>query len=299
MNLYHLYYFKTLAGLEHYTKAAEELAITQPSLSHAIANLEDELGVYLFEKKGRNVKLTRDGKIFLDYVDNSLEILEAGIKRMTDSKMGYGTVDIGVLRSMGTTLLPSIIKDFLKQNPNLDINFNISTDTGMSQDIIRGLMTRKYEIVFCSKILEHKDIYFIPVARQELVLIVPENHPLSEFDEVDLIDTLEYPYIAFRKNSGLYGIINNLYEKLGKKPQNISYKVEEDQVAAGLVSAGFGISVVPDMNLLDTLKLKKIKIKSPKWDRLLYVGILKDSKLTMATKKFYEFIIDQGNLYEF
>ena len=65
MNLYHLRYFVTLAKLEHYTKAAEELCITQPSLSHAISLLEKELGVTLFQKEGRNIVLTKCGKIFL------------------------------------------------------------------------------------------------------------------------------------------------------------------------------------------------------------------------------------------
>ena len=66
MNLYHLRYFVTLAHLEHYTKAADVLAITQPSLSHAISSLEEELGVKLFEKNGRNVSLTKYGKSFLE-----------------------------------------------------------------------------------------------------------------------------------------------------------------------------------------------------------------------------------------
>ena len=76
MNLYHLRYFVTLAHLEHYTKAAENLSITQPSLSHAISLLENELGVALFEKEGRNIVLTKYGKIFLKDVEKLLEILD-------------------------------------------------------------------------------------------------------------------------------------------------------------------------------------------------------------------------------
>ena len=65
MNLNQLHYFVTLAYMEHYTKAAKQLSITQPSLSHAIGMLEQELGTYLFEKQGRNVVLTKYGKVFL------------------------------------------------------------------------------------------------------------------------------------------------------------------------------------------------------------------------------------------
>lgn len=81
MNLNQLYYFATLAQVEHYTKAAEMLSITQPSLSHAISMLEQELGTTLFEKRGRNVALTKYGKVFREYVQESLSILDSGVKR--------------------------------------------------------------------------------------------------------------------------------------------------------------------------------------------------------------------------
>ena len=80
MNLNHLYYFKTLAGLEHYAKAAKELNISQPSLSYAIAGLEKELGVPLFRKKGRNVALTSYGKAFEEYVTIAIAQLEDGVR---------------------------------------------------------------------------------------------------------------------------------------------------------------------------------------------------------------------------
>ena len=79
MNLYHLRYFSTLAHIEHYTKAADILAITQPSLSYAISTLEEELGVKLFEKNGRNVTLTKYGKVFLNDVEEVLNRLDSSV----------------------------------------------------------------------------------------------------------------------------------------------------------------------------------------------------------------------------
>lgn len=82
MNLNHLQYFRVLARLEHYTQAAKELSITQPSLSHAISSLENDLNTYLFEKEGRNIKLTKYGRFFLEYVENALNELEIGEKNL-------------------------------------------------------------------------------------------------------------------------------------------------------------------------------------------------------------------------
>lgn len=82
MNLYQLRYFSVLAGTQHYGKAAEKLCIAQPSLSQAISQLEQELGVQLFERKGRSSSLTSAGEQFLTYVNKSLAILDNGISAM-------------------------------------------------------------------------------------------------------------------------------------------------------------------------------------------------------------------------
>ena len=86
MNLSHLQYFRELAQVQHYTKAAHNLFISQPTLSHSIASLEDELGVKLFEKNGRTVKLTDDGALFAQYVERSLDAL--GWNRRTRKTQG-------------------------------------------------------------------------------------------------------------------------------------------------------------------------------------------------------------------
>lgn len=84
MNLQQLYYFKTIAQLEHYTKAAEQLNVSQSRLSHAIGDLEKELQVTLFVHQGRNVKLTRCGAFLLEYVSQSLDILDRGLEKLSD-----------------------------------------------------------------------------------------------------------------------------------------------------------------------------------------------------------------------
>ena len=97
MNLYHLRYFVTLAHLEHYTKAADVLAITQPSLSHAISSLEEELGVKLFEKNGRNVSLTKYGKTFLGDVEETLNRLDSSVNGLQLAGKGEGQIDVAFL----------------------------------------------------------------------------------------------------------------------------------------------------------------------------------------------------------
>lgn len=290
MNLYHLRYFVTLAEIEHYTKAAEILSITQPSLSHAIINLEEELGIKLFEKEGRNIVLTRDGKDFLYDVKNSLEILDKSIKKMEMLGKGNGVVNIAFLRIMGTFFLPKAIKNFISKNKGKKIHFNLHTDTGMSLDLLEGVKNRKYDIAFCSKFEDDPLIEFTPVSSQNLILAVNPKHPLAKKSSIDLKETLGYPYIMFKKKSGLRHVTDLLFTKIGGFPENVIFETEEDQIIAGFVAEGFGIAILPDMEILDVLGIKKIKIKNSSWERKLYMAVLKNSYQTKAVKNFCDFI---------
>ena len=155
MNLYHLRYFVTLAHLEHYTRAAELLSITQPSLSHAISSLEKELGVKLFEKEGRNVVLTKCGQAFLEDVEQALDILDSSISSLQMTGSGEGLIDIGVLRTLSTNLVPNIVRSYLDSHPDRQVDFRFHNSTGLTPDIIAELKERKYDIAFCS-MMEHE-----------------------------------------------------------------------------------------------------------------------------------------------
>lgn len=288
MNLYHLRYFVTMAHLQHYTKAAEELLITQPSLSNAISSLEAELGVTLFEKEGRNVVLTKCGKIFLEEVEKSLEILDLGVSRLKMIGRGEGKIEIAFLSTLGTNLVPGIVQNFLHMNQDKSIEFNFNT--GVTLDIIEGLKSNKYDIAFCSKVEKEPSIEFIPIAQQELVLIVPKNHELSTREKIDLKDTVEYPQIIFGKRSGLRQVVDGLFEKIGEKPK-ILYEVEEDQVIAGLVSKEFGIAVVPNMPILKFMDVKVIKIESPSWERNFYLATMKNKYHAPVIQEFKSFVM--------
>lgn len=212
MNLHHLRYFVTLAHMEHYTKAAEKLLITQPSLSHAISSLEQELGIPLFEKEGRNIGLSKAGKVFLDYVEESLDMIDAGVATTKKAANGEGQIDLAFLQTLGTSLIPKLVQEFLQTEPEKQIDFIFHT--GVSIDIIQGLKEKKFDIGICSKLENERNIHFTPIAKQELVLIVPKSHPLAEKDWIDLIETVDYPHIAFSKKVVCVQLSMSYSEKL-------------------------------------------------------------------------------------
>ena len=117
MNLFYLRYFVTLAHVQQYTKAAEQLCIAQPSLSHAISQLEKELGLPLFEKSGRKTTLTRFGEEFLICAEQTLATLDAGIASMQRSARGEGLIRLGFLRTLGVEFIPKLAAAFLREIP--------------------------------------------------------------------------------------------------------------------------------------------------------------------------------------
>ena len=164
MNLYHLRYFVTLAHMEHYTRAADLLAITQPSLSHAISSLESELGVKLFKKNGRNVTLTKYGKSFLTDAEDVLQKLDASVGSLQLAGKGEGHIDIAFLRTLGSDFVPRILRRFLDENQGKQIDFALHCDKVITNEILKGIKEQKYDIGFCSKINDEPLIEFIPVA---------------------------------------------------------------------------------------------------------------------------------------
>ena len=290
MNLNHLNYFRVLAKLEHYTQAAEELSITQPSLSHAMASLEKDLGTYLFEKQGRNIKLTKYGKIYFEYVDRSLSELEKGEKKLRElTNVSTGTVELGYIYTLGPNFVPQLIKNFSLVEENKNIKFSFGQ--GTTKTLIEGLKSEKFDMVFCSFVENEPDIEFVPIAHEELVLIVSNDHPLANKESIDLMEVEEYPFIYFSEKSGIRPLIDNLFKKVNITP-NIICEVEEDNAVAGLVEINYGIAVLPKISSLKHYNVKVLPIVNPKHERFIYLAALKNRYLTPSVSLFKKYSIE-------
>ncbi|MFD1349467.1 LysR family transcriptional regulator [Oceanobacillus caeni] len=290
MNLKHLEYFRLLAEVKHYTLAAEQLSIAQPSLTYAISELEKELGVYLFERNGRNIRLTKYGNIFLEYVDKSLNTLEDGRRTLDDLvSPTKGKIDLSFIYTLGSKFVPVMVKNFLSQKNYQDISFSFSQ--GTTQSLIEGLKSDKYDLALCSFVEEEKEIDFIPLFKQELVLVVPSNHPLAEFTSIDLKEAEPYPFVSFNKKSGLRDIMNQLFREAQIRP-NIACEVEEDSAAIGLVSMNYGIALMPNIWMLKHFDVKVLTINNPLYERIIYMASLKNQYVRPVVHLFKDFAED-------
>ena len=289
MNLNHLHYFRILARTEHYTQAAKELSITQPSLSHAISTLEKDLGTYLFEKHGRNVRLTKYGRFFLTYVNNALDQLEIGERKLHDlTSSSNGVIDLGFIYTLGAHIMPNLIKDFLSNEEYKNISFSLFQ--GTTSNIITGLKNEKFDLGFCSFVENEPDIDFVPILEEELVLIVSQDHELASLDSIDLKDMENYSFIFFNKESGIRPLIDNLFNKVNITPKIIC-EVEEDSAILGLVSVNYGIAIIPNISLIKNFDVKALPINNPVIKRYIYLTSIKNKYISPSANQFRNYIL--------
>ena len=288
MNLDYLRYFVKLAQVGHYTRASEQLNISQPSLSHAVRQLEEELGVPLFERQGRNTQLTQFGAEFLDCAARTLATLDEGVTSLRRKARGEGLIRLGFLRVLGTEYVPRLAARFLAARPDRQIQFTFHS--GRTQELLEGLADRRYDLVFCSRPAPELGLAAVPVRAQELVLIVPPGHPLAGRAGVSLAEAAPYPMVCFSRDSGLRAVVDELFDALGVCPQ-VAWETEEDQVVAGLVAQGFGIAVVPEMDVLHQLDLVALPITAPPYRRDFF--LVHDDRLFLspAAREFRQFVL--------
>ena len=288
MNLQQLEYFKVIAETKKITTASKALSISQPALSKAISKLEEELDVKLFEKDGRNIKITKYGEVFLKYVESALDDIERGIKKIEVMKYGNDQViSIAATNCIGITFIPFVISEFLNLHGQTKFNFNIR-DT---EDLFKDLRYERIHLAFFDKnecIDKYPEIESVLVKKEEYVLIVSKNHYLSKQEEVCLKDLKDEYFIAYSRN--------NLREKvsytelLGYTPK-ISVEPSEQSMLTGLVAAGAGIAIVLNTPMINTNKISIIKIKDDIGYKNIYMGWNKKIGIPINSNEFKDYVI--------
>ena len=287
MNLPQLYYFIKLAELQHYTKAAKELYIAQPSLSDSIASLESELGISLFQKKGRNVTLTKYGEEFYIHVSQALNELERGIAtmKMHSGQLG-GTIDVGCIPTLLGDFLPTAIQNYMKKNPQA--KFNIFQ--GMSIEVAHGVAAGKYDLGFCSMVEEEPDLLFVPIMAQELVLIVNDAHPLAGRKELCISELKNYNLTTYRDSIPIGKVVRTLLQQ-HEVEATFSY---DDEISIGGVISESNLAAIvartPFLKQFDNLVLIPLS-DVPKDTRLIYMTFSRKNFVSSSVEAFADFIV--------
>ena len=243
MELNQLEYFCTVARLEHMTRAAEELNITQPALSKVIARLEDDLGVKLFEREGKNIRLNECGQVVLRYAERVLYTL--GDMRAELSEMSAGRAGIIRLGSSFPAGEPNWVLDrvrtFALERP--DISFHIQQYA--SAQLFQVLEKREIDLAISTIPLRQAGVCWKELFVERMGVILSAHHPLSARSELSMDDLREERFYCNNANSDVQELTSRFCERAGFRP-NVHFECEFPSFIGEAVSLGYGISLISE-----------------------------------------------------
>lgn len=283
MELLQLKYFQTVAKLEHVTQAAGELHIAQPALSKTIALLEADLGVKLFDRSGKYIKLNAYGKAFLKRVEIALSSLEDGKRELKDmTNETFGDIKLAILA--GSNIITELLTSFRKIHPH--INFQLV------QHYQNNLNALDYDLCISSLPVALKNISSIPLFTEEIFLAVPNSHPFANRESIDLYEAANENFISLRTGTVLREVTDLLCHSAGFSP-HIIFESDDPTTVRGLIRAGVGVAFVPEISWGGSTgaSVVLINIKAPECKRTLAIISREDRYLPSAAKLFREFTV--------
>ncbi|RJX38215.1 LysR family transcriptional regulator [Paenibacillus pinisoli] len=290
MELRQLYYFVKVARKEHVTQAAEELHVAQSAVSRQIHQLEEELGVKLFVQKGRNLQLTPAGALFLKRAEVILSDLERAVIEVHEFlDPEKGEIRLGFPHSLGNTLIPQVVAAFRKLHPNVKFRFK----QGMYPSLIRDLVKGEIDLAFISPYpKENEQVCGEVLLTEELYAILPPGHPLSDEGEIELAQLRDETFVIFSEGYSLRPIVWEACIEAGFEPK-IGFEGEETDTIRGLVAAGMGVSLLPELALHQSglLQPATVRISKPAVTRTIGLVHRSNEKLPLVAKLFHGFLL--------
>lgn len=292
MTLSQLQHFQTLAYVLHYTRAAEQLHIAQPSLSYSISELEKELGVKLFSREERRIVLTEYGKAFLPFVENALATIQEGTETLRQmAGIAPEVVRLAYFHSVATTLVPQLMKLFYADRENERIRFTFFEAN--ASELLRQLKQGEQDLAFCI----HKDesVEMEPIMTQRLYLTVPSDHPLAGKKQVRFEDFCREPMVMLEKESNLRACVDKIFQEHGAEPNTV-FTVRECNAASQYISLHMGIAILPQVPATENDRLAVIPIEDDghEYARTVYLAWSKSRPLPPHVKAVRRFILSNA-----
>lgn len=287
MNLNQLYYFRELAEQGQYTKAAENLYISQPTLSVSIKQLENELHCKLFKHNGRHVQLTEYGRILYDTVVKSIDTLERG-KRKINQKVSQDSGNIhvaGIPTAIGI-LLPNLTKQYEQEigySPHFIYHDN------PSYQICEGIKNGWYDIGICSYVPEFNQFTFVPLYTEEIIAIVSQDNELAKISEMSPEELQGETIITYTKKIQIGKDISDALLARASN-LNITNRLHDELAIAGQVLTNNIVGIVAKTIYLSGFDIHQIKLNLPKNTRKVYLTYDPNQIFSPEVTDFIDFI---------
>ena len=259
MDLGQLEAYLQVAERRNFSRAAEALGLTQPSVTARIQALERDLGESLFERNGRGVRLTEVGEAFLPHVQRVLKALHDGKDAVQSlRKLELGTLRLGAAPTISTYVLPALLKEFSSRYPGLDV----SVRTDYSQQIVQMVLADEVQMGL-ERGTTHPEVETIPLYSDDVILVTAADDAFAEQGAVDIKDIATRRLIMFNRGSSYYALVDNALREAGV-PVSPAMELDNMEATKKMVEEGLGIALLPRVAVaqeIDRGELREIEIR--------------------------------------
>ena len=282
--------FIEVARLEHLGRAADALQSDQSTVSRKIARLEHEIGVPLFERIGRSIRLTKAGRRFVGRADRILsEMRDAVAEAAGTVSAETGEVHLGFLHTVGARWLPERLARFLDQYPGV----RFILEEGTSGEVVAGLLDGRFDLgILGPPPPNTPEIEVVPLFRERISVVVPLEHRLVGRASVTLRDLAPEPLILPRSRTGLRRVIDDAFARQGLS-EHVAYEGDDFAIVQGLVEAGLGITLLPMPLPTPSTRVVVIPLREPPIARTMAIAWDRRRTLPPAAQLFCRRIVEQ------
>lgn len=292
MELWHLRTFSEIADTLNFTKASERLNLTQSAVSHQIKALEEELGVQLFIRGKRGVKLTDAGRTAVDWARKILDDAESMRQTVAGREQALaGTVRVAAATQALVYLFAPLFEEFMDANERIELIFRTTPNTDQTiADILEGVA----DVGFASMAVYSPALDVIEIFSDELVLVVGKKHRLAGKRSVSAVDLEVERWILFERGASIRRATDDFFKAMRVKPEK-ALESNDTYFVKLMVEHGLGVSLMPTWAVGQEVaagRLAKVRIRDHKLRRSVAMVSLKGTK-SRTIKLFLDFILQR------
>lgn len=282
MEFQQLRYVCAIAETGSFSRAAERCQIAQPSLSQQVLKLEEELGAKLFDRLGRSVRLTEAGRAFIGHARSILGQLETARASVADKNAdARGSVAVGAIPTIAPYLLPRYTAAFAKKYP--DAKLRIVEET--TPILVESLRDQSLDLAILALPLRHKDLEVFPLRTEPLFAVLPQDHPRAAAELLALKDLRKESFVMLRDGHCFRDLSIAACTHARITP-NIAFESGQFSSLLGMVAAGIGISLIPEMAIDRNAGCRYVRLSDSRATRTIVAAVLRGRSFNHVQRSF-------------
>src|ERR1700683_4017365 len=282
MQIQQLRYVCAVAETGNFSRAAERCQVAQPSLSQQVLKLEEDLGAKLFDRLGRSVRVTEAGRAFIPRARAILEQMDEARSSVAANNADLrGSIAVGVIPTVAPYLMPSYTAAFAKKYP--DAKLRIVEET--TSVLVEGLRDLSIDVAILALPLRHKELEFFPIRTEPLFAALTKDHPRASAESLTLNDLRGESFVMLRDGHCFRDLSIDTCTRARITP-HIAFESGQFSSLLGMVAAGVGVSLVPEMAIDRNVACRYVRLSDPQATRTIVTAVVRGRSFNRVQQAF-------------